>query len=325
MTQTAPAPQITANMPARHRKAIIFCCDMGYLPYAALAIEQIATRHPDRDFDICICFNERAVTLPDSLAHLQVRLIKVSYGDLFEGLRLDQGKSADVYLRLALPDALAEDYDRILYLDADILVQGGDFSALLDSDLGGHAIGAVRDNIQWRTPNRTPPQFKLLGLPTAPYFNSGLLLIDPAKYRAKDLLNACISLGRAETARMIRHDQNLLNAALQGDWAELSPLWNWQYSFSARFYADVQGPHILHFIGQKPWNDVRGEYPPRIRDSYTRFIAAHFPDHPAPAHPARQIAPDSRRMVQMLLKHLMSCRKMGRYLAKFPTDLTVLR
>ncbi|WP_406871059.1 glycosyltransferase family 8 protein [Thioclava sp. 'Guangxiensis'] len=318
--------KVNANRPATHRKAIIFCCDNGYLPYAALAAEQILNSTPTHDFDICIAFNERPVTIPESLAHLGIRLLKVDIGTMFEGLRLDAGKSHDVYLRLALPQALADDYDRILYMDSDIYVQGGDFSALMATDLGDRPLGAVRDNIQWRSPGRRATQFKRLGLPAAPYFNAGVLLMDVANYIASGLLEACLDLGRREAPRMIRHDQNLYNSVLQGNWAELSPFWNWQYSWAARFFCDVQGPNVIHFIGNsKPWKDKDGQFPPRFRQHYSRFIRTHFPEHGDCHIPEAQLPPDGARMRKMLIKHLLSSKAIARYLARFPTDLTVIK
>ncbi|WP_406735748.1 glycosyltransferase family 8 protein [Thioclava sp. GXIMD4215] len=318
--------KVNASRPAAHRKAIIFCCDTGYLPYASLAAEQILQSTPRHDFDICIAFNERPVRLPESLSHLNIRLLKVDIGTMFEGLRLDAGKSHDVYLRLALPQALREEYDRILYMDADIYVQSGDFSALMDCDLGPRPLAAVRDNIQWRTPTRRAMQFKRLGLPSAPYFNAGILLMDVHNYMASNLLEKCVDLGRKEASRMIRHDQNLYNSVLQGNWAELSPFWNWQYSWAARFFCDVQGPHVIHFIGNsKPWKDTDGQFPPRFRLHYSRFIRAHFPDHPDCHIPHSQLPPDGIRMRKMLIKHLLSSKAIGRYLGRFPTDLTVIK
>jgi len=316
---------VEASRPARSRQAVIFCYNAGYLPFALHAAERIDRLTPGRAFDICICHGEEPILVPDSLSRLDVRLIRIDTTGVFTGLRLDPGRTHDVYLRLALPQALAADYDRILYLDADIFVQGGDFTALLGLDLGNHPLGAVRDNIQWRTPERRAEQFRRLGIPAAPYFNAGLLLMDVARYNEMNLLDRCVELGRREASRMIRHDQNLYNAVLRGDWAELSPMWNWQYSWSARLFEAMRYPHIVHFIGTlKPWADRKGHYSPRFAQSYDRFIADHFPDRPR--NPVSGgLSPDSRMMRRMLVKHFLSSSKLARYLDRFPSDLTVIR
>ncbi|MEH6773841.1 MAG: glycosyltransferase family 8 protein [Cereibacter changlensis] len=317
------AVTVQSSRPATSRQAVVFCCNEAYLPFALHAASQIAALSPERSFDICLCCSEAWLEVPETLQPLDLRICRIDVDGVFDGLRLDANRTHDVYLRIALPTALAEDYDRILYLDSDIFVQGGDFAALLAVDLGNHAIGAVRDNIQWRTPDRKPEQFKRLGIATAPYFNAGVLLMDVPRYNELDLLGRCVELGRREAAQMIRHDQNLYNAVLKGDWAELSPMWNWQYSWAARLFEAMRSPHIVHFIGTlKPWSDRHGEFSPRFARSFDAFLARHFPDR-ARKPVSSGLLPDHRQMRRMLIKHFLSAGKLSRYLAQFPSDMTV--
>jgi hypothetical protein len=314
---------LEASTPARAERAVVFACDGQYARFAMVAAEQIARLHPERDFDICLCYMDERPPEPAGLAHLGVRYCRVTAGDLFDGLRLDPGRTQVVYLRLALPAAFAGEYRRLLYLDGDVFVQGGDFSALLGVDLGGHAIGAVRDNSQWRTPARRPKQFKVLGVEGARYFNAGVMLIDVAGFNARGILESCVRLGRENREVMIRHDQNLLNATLRGDWAELSPRWNWQYTWASRLFEAMEDANVVHFIGpRKPWKDERGEFPLRFKRAYRAFMAAHFPEQP--------VGPDGvlphqnpAFLRRMLVKHLLALGKTCAYLDRFPDDLTV--
>ena len=327
MTEDRPSTQtvtLNASKGARFRKAIMFCCDANYLPFAMHAASEILRMAPQRDFDICLCYGTQAVTVPDSLSHLDVRLCQIDTHGSFEGLRLDKGKTHDVYLRIALPAAFEDDYDRILYMDADIFVQGGDFSKLMDVGIGPHCIAAVRDNVQWRTPNRQNARNTMKGVPSSAYFNAGIMLMDVKGYLDQGLMTRCIDFGRAHRSALKRHDQNLYNAVLQDDWAELSPMWNWQFSRAARLFSTLVSPHVLHFIGpEKPWKDREGQFEPRFLASYRRFIEMHFPGYKLAPDPEKRLAPDSMRVTKMLVKHLMSRRKMARYLARFPTDMTV--
>lgn len=319
-----PVVQITANRGAQHRKAIVFCADQNYLPFAAHAAAQIRSLTDKQDFDICFCYGQNRIELPASLDGLNIRLCHVDVKNSFEGLRLDPGRTHDVYLRIALPEAFAADYGRLLYLDADIFVQGGDFSALMDVDIAPHCVAAVRDNIQWRTPDRQNKRNTMKGVPAAAYFNAGVMLMDVPAYNAQRLMPQCIAFGRAHRTVLKRHDQNLYNAVLQGNWGELSPMWNWQFSWSARLFATLYSPNIIHFIGPaKPWKDREGQFEPRFARSFERFITAHFPDHPTGDAQRTRLTADSRKFTKILLKHFFSRRKMARYLARFPNDLTV--
>ncbi len=317
------AVTLEASGPARHDRAVVFACDGQFARFAMLAAQQIAALNPDRDFDICLCYMDDRPPEPPGLAPVGIRFCRITTGELFDGLRLDPGRTQVVYLRLALPKAFAGEYRRLLYLDGDIFVQRGDFSALLGIDLGPHAVGAVRDNSQWRTPGRRPEQFKRLGLPAAPYFNAGVMLIDVPGFNDTDILGRSVAVGRENAPIMIRHDQNLLNATLRGDWAELAPHWNWQYTWASRLFETMEDANILHFIGpRKPWKNDAGEYPLRFRRAYRAFMAEHFPEHP--------VGPDGipphgnpAFLRKMLVKHMLSVGKTCAYLDRFPGDMTV--
>ena len=57
---------------------------------------------------------------------------------------------------------------------------------------------------------------------------------------------------------MIGHDQKLLNATLKGDWAELSPDWNWQYTRATHALRGDGGRATRAFHRpQKPWGHER--------------------------------------------------------------------
>ncbi len=314
---------VDCDRPAASNRAVVFACDQSYARYALMAAHQIATLHPHRDFDICLCSNE-ALSVPPGLAHHGFRVCRIGTGALFQGLRFDEGRTDVVYLRLALPAVFAQEYERLLYLDADIFVQGGDFKALLELDLGRRTLGAVRDNMQWRTPSRRPEQFRRLGLPAFPYFNAGVLLIDVERFNRTDVLGQCTAFGRANRERMIRHDQNLLNGVLRGDWAELNPVWNWQYTWASRMTEAMVGANIVHFIGpRKPWKNEAGEFPLRFKRAYREFFATHFPE--------ASIGPDGfppyenqAFLRKMLAKHLIAVGKMASYLNRFEDEFTVL-
>jgi Lipopolysaccharide biosynthesis proteins, LPS:glycosyltransferases len=313
---------ISCSRPAQARKAVAFCCDDAYLPFATHAAAQIAELHPQRDFDICIV-SAKPVTLPASLAHLDLRLCNVDPDRYFSGFSTDRGRSTAMYLRLLLPAVFFEDYDKILYLDADVHVESGNLSALLEIDLGTHPVAAIRDNPQWRTPSRMPDDFNALGFENARYFNSGVLLIDTHAWNGQGILDAALAFGKEHGSRLRRNDQTLLNCVLYKNWAEISPIWNWQYTPASRLHEAMVSANIVHFIGpSKPWNARPQTLPPRFGKALRRFCASHFPDRKIdiPDGPG----PGTKLMTKMLLRHLVNRKKMARYLARFPDDYTVI-
>lgn len=118
------APSLISDRPPRARHAIVFCADANYMPFAAHAASQIAALHPERDFDICLA-DAAEIALPETLAPLGLRRIRLFPGDTFDQFDLDARRNHSTYFRLLLPDLLGHEYQSILYLDADIHVEGG--------------------------------------------------------------------------------------------------------------------------------------------------------------------------------------------------------
>lgn len=316
MTHPAPPQQ------APRHKAIAFCCDDRYRPFALFAAAQIVALHPDRDFDICLCDATEPV-IPDTLRHLGLRAVALEPGDTFAGFALDDRRSESAYYRLLLPRRLGAEYARILYLDADVFIQDGDFSQLLDVPLS-NPVAAVRDNPQWRTPRRMPKEFRTAGLPNAPYFNSGVLLIDIPLWQKHQVEERAIAYGASCNGRLRRHDQTLLNIVLHRDWTEMSPVWNWQYSKAARLHEAVVGANVVHFIGpQKPWNAPHNALPARFAAAMTCFLREHFPERTI-GRTSTHMPVDNKLMVSMLLRHLVNGRRMTRYLSRFPNRYSVI-
>jgi len=314
-----------ADRPAANPDAVVFACDRNYAPYAKFAATQIAVLSPARGFDICICVPEEDPALADDLADPRLRICRIATGGILAPLSLDRRRTEATYLRLAMPAAFEADYRRVLYLDSDVFVQGGDFAALLDLDLGGHAVAAVRDNIQWRTPGRRPAEFRLMGFPAARYCNCGVLLFDVAAYGGQQVLDTCLEFGRAHPGALLVNDQSLLNLVLRGDWAELSPVWNWQYTRSSALFEALEPAHVVHFIGgKKPWSHAGGALPLKFRQAYRAYFAENPADGPRVG--ADGLLPHRNRVYlrRMLLRHLMGAGRFADYLDRFETDLTVL-
>lgn len=309
---------LDAASPARADCAVAFAADGNYLRYAAFAAAQVVALTKGA-VDVCICSPGDAVPEVEG-----VRACRIGTGGIFAALGRDPRRTEAAYLRLALPAAFAGQYRRILYMDADVFVQGGDFAALLDVGIGPHPVAAVRDNMQWRTPGRIVPSFRRLGLAAAKVCNSGVLLMDVAAWSGQEVLERCLAFGAQHPPERIGLDQDLLNAVLHGGWAEISPVWNWQYTWASRLFEAMAGAHVVHFIGpKKPWSHDGGELPLRFRRAYRDYFAAHFPEVPVGGD---GVAPMANRAfwAKAMGKHLLSMGKMAAYLERFPTDLTVI-
>lgn len=172
---------------------------------------------------------------------------------------LQERLSSATLMKLLLASHLAGRYDKILYLDADLTIHDN-VSALFELDTGEFPLAAVPSGRIWvdrkvEERRKAEEHFRALGM-TAPYrfFNTGVFLIDVAKWNREDLGARALSFIQQHSDICFLPDEHGLNGVLDGRIAELSPIWNMRplrsgYSINRSFR-----PVIVHHAGEdKPW------------------------------------------------------------------------
>lgn len=164
------------------------------------------------------------------------------------------------FVKLFLDEWLPADVGRVLWLDCDLVVCA-DPTPLWLEPLDGRVVLAARD---WRVP-RVASRFGIaawseLGLAAdAEYFNSGIMMVDLAAWRAHGIGAAAADYLARYRDRVVFWDQEALNAALAGRWRRLSGCWNFDPTIAGvtpldASADDVEAPAIVHFCGRlKPW------------------------------------------------------------------------
>lgn len=187
---------------------------------------------------------------------------------------------------LLLPHLLPN-LDRILFLDADLLVLD-DLAGLWEVSLGDCVLAAVQDPaIPLCSSPRGVKHTGQLGIPVnAPYFNAGVMLIQLNEWRKWDVSNRAFAYLRHAGGRLDFLHQEALNAAVWNNWLRLDPRWNVPGSLAGRRCkpAEVSGDDnaaIVHFAGRfKPWRGpVGGIYYSQYRDVLCR-VAKFIPSAP---------------------------------------------
>lgn len=171
-------------------------------------------------------------------------------------------------LRIFASDLLPRHIDQYVYLDSDIILNE-DVSRLAHANLEGNTIGAVQDfKIGHMASFLGVAYHEEAGIPgDAPYFNSGVMVVDRANWDRKQLtarLSKCLVRfgGRHRFG-----DQDSLNTVLYEDWKPLDPKWNVQTVAYRNDFADdliydpsriraaIQAPSLYHFTEvKKPWH-----------------------------------------------------------------------
>lgn len=187
------------------------------------------------------------------------------------------------YFRILLSRLLPKQIERAVYLDSDLIVRG-DLSDLWAHDFDGTICLAVQDcgapfiDSALALPNlkqcvgqlaATKPvaNYQELGLDgRAPYFNSGVLLIDIAAWREQNLAEQMLECLDRNSSHVRWWDQYVLNVVLAGKWKMIDPCWNqgshmysyrdWQESpYDAETFDRIRDePYIIHYTtDRKPW------------------------------------------------------------------------
>jgi lipopolysaccharide biosynthesis glycosyltransferase len=247
-----------------HRDAVCLCVDARMLIPALFVADAVrkAALARGQKFDLVVFVPagdvegshrewaaRRAITLRHDIEISSVRDIVIRQSRL----------SAATLMKLLLPQHLAGRYEKILYLDADLIIED-DISALFGLDMGEFAIAAVPTGRTWahvtdRERDWWLAHFRELGM-TAPfrYFNTGVLLIDVDTWNREELTRRSIEFIRQNPNVCYLPDEDALNAVLDGNLLELSPVWNAPpYRMRINSNEDLQ-PAIVHYIGPaKPW------------------------------------------------------------------------
>ncbi|PZQ94856.1 MAG: hypothetical protein DI533_20970 [Cereibacter sphaeroides] len=315
---------VSQNREAHNSKAVILCCDSAVLPYAAFTASQLSKISRSSNFDVVIVSLE-SLDL-GSIDDLDgVRLCQIDVGNIFENQHQSGRFGFSAYLRWSLPKIFGVSYSRILYMDCDIFIAGGDIERLLGVDIGKNPVAAVKDLKQWKNPSLLAHEFERLGWDFAPYFNSGVLLIDSNSFIENDIMENCIDFGARHRGKFMTHDQGILNCILRNSWSELSPVWNWQ---SAAYFPNLgrlATPNFYHFVSQsKPWSSNQsGNIPPWIVDGYKEFLLRYFPDLPPITYAKKGFWKSGKGKLRRLRTETMMVPRMIRYLNRFSSDFDV--
>jgi hypothetical protein len=229
------------------RKSIVLAADNAYLVQLDTTIKSILCHNTEVDFYILnsdiapewFKLLGRKMEVVNSTIH-NVHLDK----ELFEGYKTGPHLNYASYFRFFATEVV--DSDRALYLDSDIIVTG-DLTSLFKIDFKGHYIGAVDDVYAYE------------GRKSG--FNSGVLLMDVAKWKEHSIVNRLLELAAEKNQAVHLGDQSILNIYFEDNWLALDETYN--YMVGVDIYRlgqecerlDDNPPAIVHYASHdKPWN-----------------------------------------------------------------------
>ncbi len=289
---------------------ICFTPDRNFFPAAVFAAQRLLTHGLARDITVAIVCAPEDVD-DAALRGADPRIVVIRHPFALPGelslsqLPLGRHVTAAAWRRLLLPHVLPPGFGRIVYLDCDTLAVQPGTEQLLALDLAGLPFAAALDMILLKDFEDGPltAQFRAyraeLGFaPETPYFNSGVLVIDRRRWLDRRVSERAIAFARSHPQSCRFHDQSALNAVTRGEWAVLSPRFNFMGDFLLLDVLPVIDPVLLHFVNDpKPWQRERWSGPGWMQSQY---------DTPPAAIPAggAELSPAFQQFRQRLLAFL---------------------
>lgn len=258
------------------RVGFILITDENYLYYSLYLASSIKINKSNSKKVLILvnCLNQKA-HLSVIASELQLTLVfaeEVTEFSTFlpELTKLDISSkrhvSITVYLKLLLIQYFKSQFDRVIYMDIDLLLVG-DLDELCDIDLHGLPIGGIKD---FR--NRQLAKNRQI----EKYFNAGVLVID-LTHKQIDYLGEAL-LAKVQESKNFRYqDQDIFNEVFAGLWFEISNAYNYQIAFRYPSKSEnLEFLKVVHFIGPlKPWKVRLGRYHEMWEAEYINFKTAH--------------------------------------------------
>ena len=176
------------------------------------------------------------------------------------------------FLKLLIPELLPA-YDKILYVDSDIMVRK-DITPLINEDISNYYFGMVEDVAN------TYHAKRLWKERASDYYNAGVIIFNSKLLRTVFYLEKIEKKLNENTKKYVLADQDLINDVFRGKIKTLSPTWNFHHSFHDKFvfyvpndadeYKRIENdPAIIHYVGkEKVWYNINDKY---LKDEYFKY------------------------------------------------------
>lgn len=235
---------------------IFYTCDDSYLPFTSISIASICeTTNSDCEFFI-LGYNineenkQKAISISKKYHNCSIHFFNIGGSKQLSSIEYVNDcphVTIATYGRFFVGD-FSNDYDKIIYLDGDIIACR-DINQLFQSSLEDKICAACPENF---LPIRRQQFFQenLKLKINHKYFNAGVLLIDSKKWRKYNIKYKLFEIECTYRDVLKQADQDCLNIMFNGDYFELSNIYNWMTQ------EDGDGNDIIlrHFnTNVKPW------------------------------------------------------------------------
>lgn len=276
------------NQNILHKVNICFAIDENYVSYLKVTLRSLfCNRNRDYCYNILILNTDITKASKDEINAevvgedgVEIHFIDVSKESSLVYCEVDNYISIATTYRLLLLSDMFSEYEKILYLDSDIIVEG-DISELYCCQMCNMPIAAVEEtgfrqmshskkavfingSLPYNVDNYRTDALKMQHPES--YFNAGVVLFDLKKCREIISFDDVVTILRSKN--YFYKDQDILNILFDGQVCLLDYSWNYQNNVDSflnkkpelygPMYSDVKRefPNIIHYVSSyKPWKD----------------------------------------------------------------------
>lgn len=259
---------LMAQNPVVH---IAYMADSKYLPYVMTSLHSaIVNKKQETQYNIHLIAQEFTAEDMRKLKQMEQDKVVINIYPA-QNLALDishlgRFASFSVALQKLFIAEYLKNIDKVLYLDADTLVQT-DLSDVYDTEIKEKYAAVVKDGLMYQSPEHIE---ELSLKDKSFYFNSGVMLLNLQKIRQDGIMQKAVIY--FNTHNEIFGDQDVLNVVFKGKVQPLSYLYNcnsvffeekdadflssfWGEPVSQNLEQVYKAAAILHFAGHKPWTE----------------------------------------------------------------------
>lgn len=237
---------------------IFFAIDDGYIPFLAVAIKSlIENASKEYEYIIKVLHTNVKEKNVRKIKKFETENVNIEFVNLSYYIKKVQDKlytrdyyTNTTYFRMFLPE-LYPQYDKVLYLDSDIVVLG-DISQLYNTEIGTNLVAAAPDDIiQY---NKVFQEYaeKVVGVVKYQnYFNAGILLMNLDQLRKFNFQDKFLYLlGTVKFS--VAQDQDYLNRLCKGRVTLINNQWDIMPVINRKI--NKEDIKIIHYnFAYKPW------------------------------------------------------------------------
>ena len=238
---------------------IAFCINNAYTDKVAVVITSLLKNHPNAFLNIYIFSS-------DLTEHNLIRLNKLHLkyknfsihrvdvpADKFDSLKLNiEYISKETYFRYLIADLLPN-IDKILYLDADIIVRR-DINVLYNTNLEGFYLAGVKDLFIEQIDYKPTLGFTNDEI----YINAGVLLMNLKQMRCDKIGEKLLSETQKLWGKIQYQDQDILNLVCRDKIKPMDSIYNFTTHNIKKEKPKLPKACIIHYTGKhKPWQAAK--------------------------------------------------------------------